>query len=141
MTNRLPLALALTVLMVSLAFTFEGVRWLLSNRVMAFLSSVTFQFYMYHQVLAVLIKQWRWVPSVNENPNMAGEWPWQPIYTAVCFLVPLLLSVVLTYGFEKPVARLILGRGKSADNAGKAFSPTPESPAEKADENKGVDAT
>ena len=141
MSNRLPLAVALTVLMVSLAFTFGGIRWLLSNRVMAFLASASFQFYMYHQVLAVFMKQWKWVPSVNENPNMAGEWPWQPVYTALCFLVPLLLSVILTYGFEKPVARLILRRGKNSAGAGKTMDPQTESPAEKADENKGVDAT
>ncbi len=131
LSNRLPLALALTGLMVSLPFTFDGILRVLGGRVMAFLSSVTFQFYMYHQVLAVLIKKWRWVPSVNADPNMYGEWPWQPVYTAVCFLVPLLLSVILTYGFEKPLARRIMGRRRGApppgDGADEAARTTPGS--------------
>ncbi len=131
LATRLPLALALTVLMVSLAFTFSFVKRIFGNRAMRFLSAVSFQFYMYHQVLAVLIKKWRWIPSVNENPNYVGEWPWQPVYTLVCFLFPLALSAALTYGFERPLARLILKDRKR---------PT-LSTAEKAEENKGVDAT
>ena len=110
METRFPLALALTAAMVSAAFTFSGVRFLLGNRVMAFLSAISFQFYMYHQALAVIIRENRWIPSVSATPNVDGEWPWQPVFTAVCFLGVALLSAALTYGFEKPIAGWILGR-------------------------------
>ncbi|MBR6707034.1 MAG: acyltransferase [Clostridia bacterium] len=131
LVTRLPLALALTALIISLAFTFRPVRFLFGSRVMRVLSEVSFQFYMYHQVLAVIIRENRWIPSVSDTPNYVGEWPWQPVYTLVCFLVPLVLSVILTYCFEKPLARLILRRSgeKTLSAAGKA------------EENKGVDAT
>ena len=115
MEIRFTLALALTGAMVSAAFTFGGVRFVLGNRVMAFLSSVSFQFYMYHQALAVIMKENRWIPSVSLTPHMDGEWPWQPVYTLMCFLVPLALGTVLTYGFEKPVGRWILGHFRSGN--------------------------
>ena len=112
METRFPLALALTAAMVSSAFTFSGVRFLLGNRVMAFLSAISFQFYMYHQVLAVMIRENRWIPSVSATPHIDGEWPWQPVFTAVCFLGVALLSAALTYGFEKPIAKWILGSAR-----------------------------
>ncbi len=127
LVTRLPLAAALTALMVSLPFVFRPVRFLLGNRLMRFLAAISFQFYMYHQSLAVIMREGRWVPSVSDTPNYAGEWPWQPVYTVLCFLVPAALAALLTYGFERPVARLILRGGKTesstavpAANAGAA---------------------
>ena len=110
MENRFPLALALTCVMVSLAFAPPFLRFLLGNRVMRFLASVSFHYYMLHQSLAVLIREWRWIPSVSEMPNQAGEFAWQLPYTIVCFLLPLALSAALTWLWEKPLARLILRR-------------------------------
>ncbi len=122
MEIRFPLALSLTVAMISSAFTFAGVRFALGNRVMAFLSSVSFQFYMYHQAVAVIMKENRWIPSESLTPNVDGEWPWQPVFTIACFLVPLALGTVLTYGFEKPIAKRILG----AFSSGGGKMPGPE---------------
>lgn len=110
MNIRFALALALTVFMVCAAFAAYPVRLLLGNRVMQFLAGVSFQFYMYHQVLAVLMKQYGIIPSQSPTPNVAGEQPWQLIYTLVCFIVPLALGAVLTYGFERPIVRLFAQR-------------------------------
>lgn len=105
MAHRFPLALCLLVLMISACFASAGVRFLLGNRVMRFLSAVSFQFYMYHQVLCVQIRERRLIPSVSETPNRDGEWPWQPVFTLCSFLLPILLGAILTYGFEKPIIR------------------------------------
>lgn len=105
MAHRFPLALCLTVFMVSAAFAGVSVRFLLGNRVMKFLSAVSFQFYMYHQVLSVQMRTRRLIPSESLNPNQDGERPWQIVFTLLSFLIPLILSAVLTYGFEKPILR------------------------------------
>ena len=110
MDTRFPFCLALLVLMVSAAFALPFIRFLLGNRVMRFLSAVSFQFYMIHQVIAVRIREWGLIPSVSDTPNMMGERAWQVPYTLVCFLIPLVLAALLTYGFERPLARRFAGR-------------------------------
>ena len=63
------------------------------------------QFYIWHQWLAVWILKIRLVPSDYEMPNYSGDLVWQKQYTFVCFALALALSALLTFGFERPVAR------------------------------------
>jgi len=86
--------------------TFAPIRSVLSHPVMRFLSGVSFNFYIWHQWLAVRLKQWR-IPAYQaaENPNMAGEMPWQLHYTLICFAAALALAVLVTYLVEKPGAK------------------------------------
>ena len=86
--------------------TFAPLRALMSNRFTRFLSGVSFNFYIWHQVVSVKLKQWRIPPyAATENPNMAGEMPWQLHYTLLCFAVALVVAVAATYLVEQPCAR------------------------------------
>ena len=88
------------------SLSFAPVRAVLSNRLVRFLSALTFNFYMWHQWLAVRLKLWRIPPYLApENPNQAGEMPWQLHYTLLCFAAALALSALITYLVEKPCAR------------------------------------
>ena len=88
------------------SLSFAPLRALMSCLPVRFLSGLTFNFYIWHQWLAVKLKQWRVPPyTAAENPNMAGEMPWQRDYTIVCFLAALALAVLLTYLVEKPCAK------------------------------------
>ena len=85
-------------------------RRLCSNQVVRFLSGLSFNFYIWHQWLAVRLKAWRIPPYLAEsNPNQAGEMPWQLQYTLLCFAAALALSALITYLVEKPSAKR--GRG------------------------------
>ena len=86
------------------------VRHILSNPVTRFVSSVSMQFYIWHQTLAVWLLRARIIPSVSATPNYDGELLWQKRYTFVCFAVALLLAALLTYGFERPASRRLLGK-------------------------------
>ena len=87
--------------------TFAPLRRAFANRGIRFLSGVSFNFYIWHQWLAVKLKQWRIPPyRAAENPNMAGEMPWQLQYTLLCFFAALALAVVVTCLVEKPCAKL-----------------------------------
>lgn len=89
------------------SLSFTPLRALFSNRLVRFLSAVSFNFYIWHQWLAVRLKAWRIPPYLAEaNPNQVGEMPWQMQYTAVCFLGALAVAILLTYLVEKPCARL-----------------------------------
>ncbi len=85
-------------------------RGLLSNPLTRFLSGISFNFYIWHQFLAVKLREWRVVPSFGPTPNLDYEQPWQSRYTALCFLAALALATVLTYCVERPCARWIKSR-------------------------------
>ena len=86
--------------------TFAPIRRVLSCRAVRFLSGVSFNFYIWHQWLAVKLKQWR-IPAYQaaENPNIAEEKPWQLHYTLLCFAAALALAILITYLVEKPGAK------------------------------------
>ena len=89
------------------SLSFELVRKLCSNRVVGFFSGLSFNFYIWHQWLAVKLKLWRVPPYLAEaDPNQAGEMPWQLHYTLLCFIAAFIASVLITYLVEKPCAKL-----------------------------------
>jgi peptidoglycan/LPS O-acetylase OafA/YrhL len=107
MNQRFFLAVALAAFMLGLAFAFKGVRIVFANPVMKFLSAISFNYYIWHQVLAVWLKEWHIPPYKAQYPNMAGEQPWQVLYTLACFGLAILLASALTFGLEKPAAALV----------------------------------
>ena len=110
MLLRFPLTLAGSVFLVCGSRAVHAVRMAFSNRFVRFLSALSFNFYIWHQFLAVKLKAWRIPHYEGENPNQAGLQPWQWQYTACCFLGALLLSLIITYAVEKPCAKLIKRR-------------------------------
>ena len=120
MDRRFSLGCILTLLMVSLCFSLPAFRFAFGNRGMGFLASISFQFYIYHQVLAVQLKKYGIPFCETSEPWYTGDLTWQIKYTALCFGGALILAILVTFLFEKPVARLLSGIGKqkktSADN-------------------------
>lgn len=110
MLCRFPLSALGCAFLVCGSRSIRLLRALLSNRVVRFLSGVSFNFYIWHQFLAVKLKEWHIPPYVSETPNMAGEQPWQTQYTLMCFAAALLTAILITYLVEKPCARLIKSR-------------------------------
>ena len=71
-----------------------------------FLGGASYSFYIWHQWLAVRLKQWRIPPyRAATEPNQAWEMPWQLHYTLLCFAAALLLAVLIHQFVEKPAAR------------------------------------
>ena len=110
MDRRFSLSVALACLMVCAAFSLPVMRFLLGNRVMHFLSLISFQFYIYHQMLAVKLKEWGFPPSDSMQPWMDGDFRWQLSYTLCCFVFALVLAALLTFLFERPIARALRRR-------------------------------
>lgn len=107
---RFPLSALGCVFLVCGSRSIRLLRNLLSNRPVRFLSGISFNFYIWHQVLAVQLKKWRIPYYEGEDPNRAGLQPWQDRYTLVCFAGALALSLAITYLVEKPCARWIKRR-------------------------------
>lgn len=107
---RFPLSALGSVFLVCGSRSIHLMRALFSNRVVRFLSGLSFNFYIWHQFLAVKLKAWRIPYYEGEDPNKAGLQPWQNRYTLVCFVGSLVLSLLITYLVEKPCARRIKRR-------------------------------
>lgn len=113
MDRRFSLSVTLSCFMICAACSLPLLRFSLGNRLMHFLSSISFQFYIYHQLLAVQLKQWGFPPSETATPWMSGEYRWQVNYTLCCFLLALLAATLITYLFERPLARALRRRLKA----------------------------
>ena len=107
MKYRLPLALAGCMFIVCGSRAIRLVRWLFSNRFVRWLSTLSFNFYIWHQFLAVRLKAWRIPGYTGDSPHKEGQMPWQWQYTLACFLGALLISALITYLIERPVTRLV----------------------------------
>ena len=107
MMLRPAFALAFAGLVVSAPFCFLPLRALLGNPVTAFLSSVSMNYYLIHQTLAVHLRRIGFPPSASDAPNMAREQPWQSQYTWAAFGFSLLAAVLVTFLVEKPAGRLM----------------------------------
>ena len=88
-------------------FGIRPLRAVLGNRVTRFLSAISMNYYLTHQVIIVHMKRIHFPTSENETPNMAGEQPWQNQYTLAAFGISLAVAILITYGIEKPCGKLM----------------------------------
>ncbi len=107
---RYPLSLLGSLFLISGSRGIRLFRLLLSNRLVRFLSGISFNFYIWHQFIAVQLKKLRIPPYTGTTPNQDGQQPWQSQYTLCCFAAALGASLLITYLVEKPCARWIKRR-------------------------------
>lgn len=95
--------------------SFKGFKLVFGNVVTRWVAGVSYAFYIWHQLLAVKLRMdWRFPPYLAaENPQFAGERPWQWLYMITCFVVGLLAAAVVTYGWERPITRLLTRRNEN----------------------------
>lgn len=105
MIMRFPFSAALGCAMLCAAFGLPALRFALGNPLMRFFSAVSFQFYIYHQLIAVRLKAWHFPPSAADAPWAAPDYAWQLSYSLCCFLFSLALAALITFLFERPLAR------------------------------------
>lgn len=101
MRIRLPLVLALGGMMLGAAFLPKPLQKPLGNRLMRFLSEISMNLYIWHQVLAVEMRK-AWFPDTNllhTDRNL------QSAYMLLCASVALLVAMAVTAGL-KPLTRL-----------------------------------
>ncbi|MBR4068045.1 MAG: acyltransferase [Clostridia bacterium] len=98
---RLPLTLSLMVCMLGAMFMPGILRRLFSNKLMRFLATISYNFYIWHQVLSVQIAQ-HWFPAtLHSDSNL--QW----CFTVMCYCVSIVVAMAFTYGWEQPCAKWI----------------------------------
>lgn len=117
MERRFPMSFLMAILLLVSSFSLRPIVFVFSNRIMRFISAISYEAYIWHTVIALRLKKWR-IPAYEalENPQMNNEPVWQWKYTLLCFVLALVVGAILTYAFEKPLAKRIL-RPKRHDDS------------------------
>ena len=102
---RLPLGLLAGGFLVCGCLAPAGLNRLFGNPLTRLCAAISYNFYIWHQFLAVRLKVWHIPAYAAENPSMAGEQPWQNRYTLLCFAAAILVGAAVTYLWEKPWQR------------------------------------
>ncbi|MBR0464881.1 MAG: acyltransferase [Clostridia bacterium] len=108
MLFRYPLTVCGAVFLVSGSQAPRFIQLLMGNRVTRFLSGVSYNFYIWHSIIALRLREWHIPPYSSDMPQKAGERPWMTQYTWLCFFAALVFATFVTYLWEKPCARRIL---------------------------------
>lgn len=102
-TNRLLLGLDFLFFTVSATYAYRFFRVFFANPVLKFLAAISYNLYIWHQEIGIIFLQLKLIPAVTPDPK--ADRHWQIWYTVVVFSVSLVVAVILTYGFERPVTR------------------------------------
>ena len=108
--HRIGLSLCFTLFLLSAALSLKPFRWLFSNPVARFLGAVSYNLYLYHQRLIVLLRMSLGFRS-GADVSAAGT-RMQLFLTVEALGLSLLLAAVLTYVWEKPWQKWILSWGR-----------------------------
>lgn len=101
MQMRLPLTITLGLMMFSASWWPKVLQKLLDNRLMRFLSTISMNLYIWHQVLAVQMRI-AWFPDtdlLHTDPKL------QAAYMLLCISVAVLAAMAVTFGLEQPVSK------------------------------------
>lgn len=103
---RIVLAALFFILTLSLCCLPRRLGCIFSNPVTRWFAGISYPFYIWHQRLAVLLKEWHIPYWEGETlPNMAGNVQWQHRYTLLCFAGAIAIAVLMTYLIDRPVTK------------------------------------
>lgn len=107
--NRYELTMVYSLFILGSVFALPFVQNLLGNRVMKFLSGISFQLYIWHQFLSGLLKDHH-IPywEGDTAPNLLGDRVWMWKYFLCCWGVSFAAAIIGTYCIERPCSKWIM---------------------------------
>ena len=114
MARRYTQSVMTALCMLGISLGLGGIRLLMGNPVTRFLSQISFQFYMWHTVVALQLRHWGIPGSSYAQPNQMGDIVWQRSYVLLCMAITLAISAAITYLIEQPIARRFSGKPRPA---------------------------
>ena len=111
--NRFALSVLFLVFILSTAMSIKIFRKIFDNRLARFISTISYNLYIWHQFVAIKLKELR-IPywEGDTPPNITGDINWQWKYFILCIIVSFILACLTTYLIEKPLYKLIMNHKK-----------------------------
>ncbi|MBQ7776786.1 MAG: acyltransferase [Lachnospiraceae bacterium] len=108
LSTRYELMLIYSIFILCIMFSCKAIRFLFANRLLKFIATISYNLYIWHQMVAVKLKSYR-IPywEGDTPPNITGDPVWQWKYQILIVVLSLIIATVLTYGFEIPVAKFL----------------------------------
>jgi peptidoglycan/LPS O-acetylase OafA/YrhL len=101
--NRIWVGLLFATVAVASVFATSAWRRVLTNRALLFLSAISYNLYIWHQAVGVLIRKRGWWEADTPTPTDDPHWRWT--FTFVGVGASVLVATVVTYAFERPLLR------------------------------------
>lgn len=101
--NRPYFGLLFLVLSISSALAFKFWRVILANKVLVFLSVISYNLYIWHQLIANKVNEWKLIPAATADPK--NDYGWQIFFSIGAILVGVAFSALITYAFERPILK------------------------------------
>ena len=108
--NRAILSFAFTAFLLGMSISMKPIRKLLDNRVLSAVAAVSYNLYLWHQWLIVRLCRAFGANSGADIARGGANMQWTVTITGL--LLAFAVAALITYAFEKPIARLILHTGK-----------------------------
>ena len=110
---RFILSIIFTIFIISTIMSYKKYRLIFENKIMKFIALISFNLYIYHQVIAVKLKEFR-IPywEGNTPPNMLGDTKWQWEYLILCIVISIIVAIIMTYLVERPIAKYLKNKYK-----------------------------
>lgn len=101
---RILLSFLFIIFIISSILSIKYYRFLFENKLMKFIALISYNLYIYHQFIAVKLKEFQ-IPywSGDIPPNILGDSKWQREYFILCIIVSIIIAIICTYFVEKPV--------------------------------------
>ncbi|MCQ2080892.1 MAG: acyltransferase [Lachnospiraceae bacterium] len=109
--QKIQVEMAFTAMIFFLMLSGKTVNRFCANRLFLYISGISYNLYLWHQVVMLKFKEWR-IPSYtgDVSPNQLGDMVWSKKYMVITLLVGVLIAHVLTDFFEVPVAQKLKRR-------------------------------
>ncbi len=115
--NRYAVSILFLVFVISTSLSLSWYRFIFSNKLMRFLSTISFNLYIWHQFLCTAFKKNR-IPYYegDQYPNEIGDTVWMWKLFLLSFAASFAMAVAATYLIEKPLAKILRGTKKDKMN-------------------------
>ncbi len=107
-TTRFEMMILFSVIVFALMLANPHVKKMFSNKITKFITVISYNLYIWHQVIAFWFKDNR-IPywEGDTPPNITGDIVWQWKYQFLIVFFSFVVAIVTTYGFELPIAKYL----------------------------------
>lgn len=101
--NRTYLAVIFILLVVSASLSLKLWQKVLANKIFVFLSVISYNLYIWHQLIARELLQ-RKIP-LPSTPDPHNDFRWKVFFTVIAIISGIVISTVITYAYERPLLK------------------------------------